>query len=103
MDKESCLRNTSIHRYIRVEVRQIWRYDSINAVSQDSEWIQGFPWMKDKPSTFPAHTVQDISLNAQEKQHLKKESRDEIRKEGITLLHENFAFFLFKKLHFAAF
>ena len=56
---------------------------SIEEINQNSSWIQGYPWMQEDESTFPAKTVKEISLNAQEKQHLKKESRDEDRKEVI--------------------
>ena len=56
---------------------------SIDEINQNSHWIQGYPWMKQDESTFPDQTVQEISLNAQEKQQLKKESRDDDRKEVI--------------------
>ena len=59
------------------------RCTSIDDVNQQSDWINGFPWMQDDQSIFPALTTADISLSAQEKQHLKKESREEIRKEVI--------------------
>ena len=54
------------------------RCTSIDDVNQDSNWIKGFQWMQGELSSFPAHTAADISLSAQEKQHLKKESREEV-------------------------
>ncbi|XP_066924073.1 uncharacterized protein [Clytia hemisphaerica] len=59
------------------------RCESIKEIYQNSHWIQGYPWMNQDASTFPDQSVQEISLNAQEKQLMKKESRDDDRKEVI--------------------
>ena len=57
------------------------RCTSIISVIQDSDWINGFPWMQGDLSSFLAQSATDISLSAQEKQHLKKESREELPKQ----------------------
>ncbi|XP_066923502.1 uncharacterized protein [Clytia hemisphaerica] len=60
------------------------RCTAIQDVDQHSKWINGYEWMRSNPSDFPAKTTTDISLTAQEKQHLKKESREEVHKEAST-------------------
>ncbi len=79
--------DTSQWKYVRSEdmIADLGtrRCTAIEDVNQHSKWINGYEWMRSNPSDFPAMTTADISLTAQEKQHLKKESREEVHKEGI--------------------
>ncbi|XP_066931129.1 uncharacterized protein [Clytia hemisphaerica] len=79
--------DTSQWKYVRSEdmIADLGtrRCTAIQDVDQHSKWINGYEWMRSNPSDFPAKTTTDISLTAQEKQHLKKESREEVHKEGI--------------------
>ena len=54
------------------------RCSSINVIRQDSTWINGFSWMQNDESEFPTLTTDDISLNAQDLQNIKKESKEAI-------------------------
>ena len=48
---------------------------SIADVNQDSEWINGKPWMRDAEDDFPTRTVEDIKLDHQD---LVKAEKEEI-------------------------
>ena len=42
-------------------------------VDQNSSWINGLPWMKMNTANFPMKTVNEISLNTDELEHIKQE------------------------------
>ena len=46
----------------------------IKDIKQDSEWINGKPWMSMEECGFPLKTVQDISLSQGEANEIEKET-----------------------------
>ena len=49
------------------------RCTSIHAVDQNSDWINGFPWMSEDESSFPSLTVEEIALSTKETEEASKE------------------------------
>ena len=52
------------------------RCTTLETVKQGSTWTNGYEWMKKDEATFPTLTSEEISLNAQETQEMKKELKN---------------------------
>ncbi|MEM7375648.1 MAG: hypothetical protein AAF587_44055 [Bacteroidota bacterium] len=65
------------------------RCTSIDTVKNDSVWINGFHWMQGDCSDFPAQSTDDISLNAQDIQHIRKESKEPIPDENLCFINSS--------------
>ena len=55
------------------------RCSSTDTINQQSEWINGYNWMKLPSSDFPALSKDDITLTAQERQMARKECKPEVK------------------------
>ncbi|MEO0405580.1 MAG: hypothetical protein AAF193_11975, partial [Bacteroidota bacterium] len=53
------------------------RCSSIETIQQQSDWINGYDWMKLPTSEFPSLSKDDIKLSAQERQMVSKECKPE--------------------------
>ena len=49
------------------------RGTTLSAVSQDSTWYNGYPWMQEPEDAFPCKSVEEIKLNQDEMKLIKKE------------------------------
>ncbi len=47
---------------------------SLKAVGADSAWCNGYDWMKEDKSKFPAFTMEEVQLSNKEKQEAVKET-----------------------------
>ena len=52
------------------------RYSSIEEVNQSSTWINGYPWMTEDESSFPAMSAEDIKFNNRDINEANKEVKD---------------------------
>jgi len=57
------------------------RCSHIESIQQDSIWVNGFKWMHNDESEFPALSTAEISLNSQDVQTINKESKEVISNE----------------------
>ena len=55
------------------------RCSSIDTINQQSDWINGYDWMKLPSSEFPSLSKDDITLSAQERQMVKRECKPEVK------------------------
>ena len=65
------------------------RCTSIETVNNESEWINGYPWMRQESLEFPALTADEISLNAQEVQQIKKECKEPVTEENLCFVNSS--------------
>ena len=47
---------------------------SLNDINSDSNWVNGFSWMKKEVKEFPAYTIDDIKISSSQLDEVKKES-----------------------------
>ena len=55
---------------------------TLDQVCQNSEWINGFPWMKLNISEFPTKSVHDITLSKEDEERAVQESSVKVKPEG---------------------
>lgn len=66
------------------------RCSSIQDINQSSTWINGYPWMKEEESKFPAMSTEDIKLNNQDINEVNKEAKDVVDKQPKDVSDNNY-------------
>ena len=88
MDQKQSHRNSPLHRSLTMVLRQVRGHDcgywhtqmlTTSVINQESEWINGYSWMKSSELQFPAQSKDDIKLTAQERQMAHKECKPEVK------------------------